>query len=70
MMIFVKRIFILEWGISLAHQINCLESFEGQKWSTKRNYPSLNEAGPVNAISHCPKKAKSTCKSNWNSEQI
>ena len=47
MMIFVKRICIPEWDISLTHQINCSESFEGQKWSTERNYPSLNEVGPV-----------------------
>ena len=58
MMIFVKRICILEWGISLTHQINCLESFEGKKWSIERNYPSLNEVGPVNAISCCPEKVK------------
>ena len=69
MMIFVKRICIHQWGISLTHQINCSESFEGQKWSIERNYPSLNEAGPVNVISRCPEKAKNTCKSNWNSEQ-
>ena len=70
MMIFVKRICIPEWGISLTHQFNCLESFEGQKWSTERNYPSLNEVGPVSASFCCPEKAKNTCKSNWNNEQI
>ena len=70
MMIFVKRIYIPEWGISLTHQINCSESFEGQKWSTERNYPSLNEAGPMNVISRCLEKTKNTCKSNWNREQI
>ena len=58
MMIFVKRICIPERGISLTHQINCSKSFEGQKWSTERNYTSINEAGPVNAISRCPEKAK------------
>ena len=70
MMISAKIICIPEWGISLTHQINCLECFERKKWSTERNYPSLNEAGLVNVISHCPEKAKNTCKSNWNSEQI
>ena len=70
MMIYVKRICIPEWGISLTHQVNCSESFEGQKWSTERNYPSLNEVGPVNSISRCPEKAKNICKSNWNNEQI
>ena len=58
MKIFVRKIFVPKWGISLTHQINCLESFEGQKWSTERNYPSLNEVGPVNTISRCPEKVK------------
>ena len=70
MIFFVKRIYIPEWRISLTHQINYSESFEGQKWSTERNYPSLNEASPVNVICCCPEKVKNTCKSNWNSEQI
>ena len=64
MMISVKRICIPKWGISLTHQVNCSESFEGHKWSTERNYPSLNEASPVSAIFRCPEKAKNICKSN------
>ena len=62
MMIFVTRICIPKWGISLTHQVNCPGSFEGQKWPTERNYPSLNEVGPINAIYVVLRKPKTHVK--------
>ena len=69
MRIFVKIIFVPEWGTSLTHQINYLESFNRKRWSIERNYPSLMR--PVLPILYLIVLRKSnTCKSIWNSEKI